>query len=77
MPITAALKQTPPLLITAGGRIRCTQCTAQSKRTKVQCRAPATKGKKVCKFHGGSSTGPKTPADAWASHNTLIGSTDT
>ncbi len=47
--------------ITAGGRIRCLQCQAKSKRTKQQCRAPATKGKTNCRFHGGASTGPKTP----------------
>ena len=44
----------------AGGRIRCAQCQARSKRTKEQCRAPAAKGKRVCRFHGGKSTGPKT-----------------
>ena len=47
--------------VTAGGRIRCLQCQAQSKRTKQQCRAPASKGKTKCRFHGGASTGPKTP----------------
>jgi hypothetical protein len=46
---------------TAAGRITCTQCQAQSKRTKQQCRAPAAKGKTRCRFHGGASTGPKTP----------------
>jgi len=35
---------------------------AKSKRTKQQCRAPALKGKLVCKTHGGRSTGPKTEA---------------
>jgi hypothetical protein len=30
---------------TLGGRVTCTQCNAQSKRTKLQCRAPAIKGK--------------------------------
>ena len=47
--------------VTAGGRILCLQCQAQSKRTKQQCRAPASKGKTKCRFHGGASTGPKTP----------------
>jgi len=47
--------------LTAGGRIRCLQCQAKSKRTKQQCRAPASKGKTKCRFHGGASTGPKTP----------------
>jgi hypothetical protein len=46
--------------VTAGGRIRCLQCQANSKRTKQQCRAPAAKGKTKCRFHGGASTGPKT-----------------
>jgi hypothetical protein len=48
--------------LTMGGRIRCIQCKAQSKRTKQQCRAPAMKGKAVCRTHGGLSTGPKTKA---------------
>ena len=46
----------------AGGRIRCCRCLALSKRTKVQCQAPAMKGKTKCRFHGGKSTGPKTLA---------------
>jgi len=48
------------ILATAGGRIRCLQCTARSKRTGHQCRAAALKGKTKCQFHGGRSTGPKT-----------------
>lgn len=60
--------------ITAGGRITCLQCSAKSKRTGIQCRAPASKGKTKCRFHGGASTGPKTEqgrqrcADAKAIH---------
>ena len=42
------------------GCVVCKQCKAQSKRTKQQCRAPALKGKEVCRTHGGLSTGPKT-----------------
>ena len=45
---------------TMGGHIRCVQCKAKSKRTKQQCRAPAMKGKAVCRTHGGASTGPRT-----------------
>jgi hypothetical protein len=45
---------------TLGGRVECTQCKAMSKRTRVRCRAPAIKGKAVCRFHGGRSTGAKT-----------------
>lgn len=47
-------------LITAGGKICCRRCKAQSSRTKLQCAKPALKGKVVCQFHGGLSTGPKT-----------------
>lgn len=46
---------------TAGGRITCVQCQAKSKRTGQQCQAPAVSGKIKCRFHGGASTGPKTP----------------
>ena len=47
---------------TLGGRVTCQRCQAKSKRTKLQCSAPALKGKRVCKTHGGRSTGPKTEA---------------
>ena len=62
-----------PYLTTLGGRITCPRCQALSKRTKQQCKAPAIKGKQVCRFHGGYSTGPKTPegkARASAPHTT-------
>ena len=49
-------------ILTLGGRISCLQCSAKSKRTGVQCRAVALKGKTKCRAHGGKSTGPKTPA---------------
>lgn len=49
------------MFFTAGGRIHCNQCQAKSKRTGQQCRAPASHGKTKCRFHGGASTGPKTP----------------
>jgi hypothetical protein len=49
-------------LETAGGKILCPRCQAHSKRTKLQCGKPALKGKSVCQFHGGLSTGPKTDA---------------
>lgn len=47
-------------LTLAGGRIRCRQCAAKSKRTKVQCRSPAMRSKRVCRIHSGKSTGAKT-----------------
>lgn len=49
------------MLLIAGGRIRCLQCSAKSKRTGQQCRAPAIAGKTKCRFHGGKSRGPETP----------------
>ncbi len=36
------------------------RCQALSRRTKLQCGAASAKGKRVCKWHGGLSTGPKT-----------------
>jgi len=56
---TLHLEQT---LITLGGRVTCQRCLAKSKRTKIQCAAPALKGKAVCRTHGGLSTGCKTEA---------------
>lgn len=55
-----ALNQSKTMLETAGGRIICLRCNAQSKRTREQCKAPAMRGKSKCKFHGGLSTGPRT-----------------
>jgi hypothetical protein len=49
-------------LTTAKGKINCNRCQAMSKRTRQQCGAPASRGKKVCRFHGGASTGAKTEA---------------
>lgn len=53
------IKNPEPYLITAGGKIRCRRCKAQSSRTKLQCAKPALKGKAVCSHHGGLSTGPR------------------
>ena len=49
-------------LSTAGGRITCLRCTAKSSRTKKQCGRPALMASttKVCQFHGGRGSGPKT-----------------
>jgi len=48
--------------VIAGGHIACNQCQAMSKRSRQRCKAPAMRGKRVCKTHGGGSTGPKTEA---------------
>jgi hypothetical protein len=48
--------------LTLGGHVRCNQCQAKSKRSKQQCRAPAMKGKAVCRTHGGLSRGPTSDA---------------
>jgi hypothetical protein len=54
------IKNPEQYLTTAGGRITCIRCKAKSSRTKEQCKNPALKGKAVCKWHGGMSTGPRT-----------------
>ena len=48
-------------LATAGGRIRCARCTAQSSRSKLQCGRPALKASKTqkCQFHGGGQSSGK------------------
>ena len=46
--------------VIAGGRIACNQCQSMSKRSRQRCKAPAMKGKVVCRTHGGLSTGPRT-----------------
>ena len=56
----SAHTMTDSYISTAGGKIRCAQCQASSKRTGNQCGAPAEKGKRVCRFHGARSTGAKT-----------------
>ena len=48
--------------VIAGGHITCNQCQAMSKRSRQRCKAPAMKGKAVCRTHGGLSTGCKTQA---------------
>ena len=35
------------------------RCTATSKRTGQQCKAPAVRGWKVCRFHGARGGAPK------------------
>ena len=44
----------------AGGRIHAFRCQALSKRSKLQCKKAALKGKRLCNFHIRKSTGPIT-----------------
>jgi len=43
------------------GAVRTPRCQARSKRSAEQCRKAAMRDKRVCRTHGGTSTGPKTP----------------
>ena len=45
---------------TLGGRVHCKRCQAKAKSTQLQCRLPAVGAKRVCRMHGGRSTGPRT-----------------
>lgn len=54
------MKNVIPMLAIAGGKIVCVRCSAKSRRSGEQCKKPAMRGKAVCDFHGGRSTGPKT-----------------
>jgi hypothetical protein len=51
-----------PTLLTGGGKIRCSRCTARSTRSGLQCGRPALKSSRTgkCQFHGGRGSGPKT-----------------
>lgn len=62
--INMSINKPQLFLSTAGGRICCARCKAQSTRTKLQCGRPALKTSKtqVCQFHGGRGSGPKTEA---------------
>ena len=52
-----------PTLLTGGGKIRCSRCTARSTRSGLQCGRPALKASRTqkCQYHGGRGSGPKTP----------------
>jgi hypothetical protein len=47
-------------LLTAGGKIQCRRCQGTSRRTGVQCGAPAEQHSEKCRFHGSRATGPTT-----------------
>ena len=48
------------------------RCRARCRRSKLPCRAPAMRGKPVCRRHGGKGGGPK-GAQRRLSHGTLYG----
>ena len=47
-------------LLTAGGQIQCRRCQGTSRRTGMQCGAPAEQHSEKCRFHGSRATGPIT-----------------
>jgi hypothetical protein len=59
-PLKDPLHHMQSTLITAAGAIRCPRCQGLSRRTGVQCGAPAERGRRWCRFHGGRSRGPTT-----------------
>jgi hypothetical protein len=66
------------MVVTAGGRIKCRRCVGVSSRTKQQCGHVALKTSKAsrCKWHAGTSTGPRTKEgiEAIRKANTKTGS---
>jgi hypothetical protein len=44
------------------------RCSATSKRTGNRCRAPAERGKRVCRFHGARAGAPKGSANGAYRH---------
>ena len=56
------VKRYEPMLVTAGGKILCRRCAGRSRRTGLQCGAPAEAHSKKCRFHGSRATGPITLA---------------
>lgn len=45
---------------TAGDPNSAPRCGAHARTTGAPCKAPAIKGKRRCRLHGGRSTGPRT-----------------
>lgn len=54
------MSQKEAWLLTAGGQIQCRRCQGMSRRTGVQCGAPAEQHSERCRFHGSRATGPTT-----------------
>ena len=47
-------------ILNLDGRVICQRCAAHLKSSGQRCQSPAVTGKKVCRRHGGMSSGPKT-----------------
>ena len=47
---------------------RCPRCHAHARTTGKQCRQPAMRGKRVCKFHGGKGGGQRGRANGSFRH---------
>ena len=47
------------------------RCRARSKRSGCQCRAPAMRGRPVCRFHGAKAGAPKGKANGRWRHGTM------
>jgi len=67
------VSETTEFFVIAGGKIHCRQCNALSKRTRARCQAPAIRGRTKCRFHGGRSTGARTPEGKTRSSRTTHG----
>ena len=48
------------ILHLADGKIVCRRCTGTSRRTRLQCAAPAERHSNKCRFHGSRGVGPAT-----------------
>ncbi len=48
------------ILNLADGKIVCRRCTGTSRRTRLQCAAPAERHSNKCRFHGSRGSGPAT-----------------
>ena len=46
-----------PMTLAWAGFAACRRCGARTRTTGAPCRAPAMKGKKRCRLHGGASPG--------------------
>ena len=49
------------------------RCSATSKRSGIQCKSPAERGKRVCRFHGARGGAPKGEAHGMYKHGRFTG----